>query len=267
MKKIVILTGSETRHVYFRKKLSNDSRFRVVGSICEGSEHSLKARIFQKDNKSFYEINHVLSREQSELDFFEEAINNMDDHSNPIYINKGDVNTIEVVDRVKELNPDLIICYGSSIIKSDLIIEYDKKFLNVHLGISPYYRGSGTNVWPIINNDLDLIGATFMHLDSGIDSGEIIHQIRADIFLGDSPHTIGNRLIKKMSHVYADIIANFGNLSTEVQPSASGILYKNKDFDEKACESIYQNIKSGIIENYLKKDQDFRYIVKNKGLD
>ena len=26
-----------------------------------------------------------------------------------------------------------------------------------------------------------MVGATFMHIDSGIDTGEIIHQIRADI--------------------------------------------------------------------------------------
>ena len=42
-----------------------------------------------------------------------------------------------------------------------------------------------------------MVGATFMYIDAGIDTGEIIHQIRADIVIGDSPHSIGNRLIKK----------------------------------------------------------------------
>lgn len=266
MKRIVILTGSETRHTYFRKKISTDGRFIVAGTICEGTEQSLKTRLLQKNHKSFYEVNHVLSREQSELDFFEDAIFEMKDNSNPTFINKGDINTIEVVNKIKALNPDLIICYGSSIIKSDLLSEYAGRFVNVHLGLSPYYRGSGTNVWPIINNELELIGATFMYIDSGIDTGKIIHQIRADIFLGDNPHTIGNRLIKKMTQVYADLIYYFDNLSDEVQPIADGILFKNKDFDANACKKIYENIRSGIIEDYLKVDKRIRYIVRNKGL-
>ena len=36
--KIIVLTGNEIRHQYFRKKLSNDSRFDVIASFCEGVE-------------------------------------------------------------------------------------------------------------------------------------------------------------------------------------------------------------------------------------
>ena len=32
-----------------------------------------------------------------------------------------------------------------------------------------------------------MVGATFMYIDPGIDTGEIIHQSR-DIVIGDSPH-------------------------------------------------------------------------------
>ena len=53
---------------------------------------------------------------------------------------------------------------------------FSRKFLNVHLGLSPYYRGSGTNVWPLINTEPDMVGATLC-IDAGIDNGEIIHQI------------------------------------------------------------------------------------------
>ena len=62
--------------------------------------------------------------------------------------------------------------------------------------MSPYYRGSGTNFWPFVNNELQFIGATFMHIDEGVDTGEIIHQIRANIFHDDNIHQIGNRLIR-----------------------------------------------------------------------
>jgi hypothetical protein len=50
------------------------------------------------------------------------------------------------------MSPDLIISYGCSIIKRPLIEYFDKKFINIHLGLSPYYKEGGTNFWPFVNN-------------------------------------------------------------------------------------------------------------------
>ena len=88
--------------------------------------------------------------------------------------------------------------------KPDLIDAYKGKFLNVHLGLSPYYKGR-TNIFPIIDKRPEMVGATFMYIDQGIDTGDIIHQIQADYFVGDSVHSVGNRLIKKMTKCYADL--------------------------------------------------------------
>ncbi len=38
-----------------------------------------------------------------------------------------------------------------------------------------------------------------MHIDAGVDTGEVIHQMRARVALGDSPAQIGNRLIVDMA--------------------------------------------------------------------
>ena len=113
-----------------------------------------------------------------------------------------------------------------------------------------------------------MVGATFMYIDAGIDTGNIIHQIRADIHPGDSPHSIGNRLISKMTGVYCDIVARFKDLSVEIQPSSSGNLYRQKDFNDAACAKLYQNFTDGMIENYLNHSSDLLlpYIVENKGL-
>jgi len=39
--KVIILTGSETRHEYFRKRIASDARIKVLASYCEGQEKSL----------------------------------------------------------------------------------------------------------------------------------------------------------------------------------------------------------------------------------
>ena len=108
-----------------------------------------------------------------------------------------------------------------------------------------------------------------MFIDEGIDTGRIIHQIRPEIYLGDSPHSIGNRLIRKMTEVYAEIIVNFDKLSNEKQPKEKGRLYKIKEFDGVACENLYKNLQSDMLINHLKMVSEIKepYIVKNKGLE
>lgn len=110
--------------------------------------------------------------------------------------------------------------------------------------MSPYYGGSGTNFWPMVNNEFQCVGTTFMHIDRGIDTGEIINQIRAEIHLGDTPHQIGNRLIKDSFLVLEKLLRNFDTLRkvpTGFFPSTEGRLYKNMDFSDTAVKQLYQN--------------------------
>ncbi|MQF86613.1 MAG: hypothetical protein FI734_04045 [SAR202 cluster bacterium] len=266
--KVVILTGNETRHTYFRVRMASDKRIHVVATYCEGTEKSLESRTISNASSSKLELMHVRARTQSEHDFFDNTLSSVEDLSNPKVIIKGEINNQEIVDEIILLNADILVCYGSSLIRSSLLDIYKGRFLNVHLGLSPYYRGSGTNVWPLINGEPHMVGATFMYIDAGIDTGNIIHQIRADIHPGDSPHSIGNRLISKMTGVYCDIVARFKDLSVEIQPSSSGNLYRQKDFNDAACAKLYQNFTDGMIENYLNHSSDLLlpYIVENKGL-
>jgi phosphoribosylglycinamide formyltransferase-1 len=268
MKKVIVLTGDELRHQYFRTVFADDSRFSVIASFCEGTERSLEARVFENKDSSLIEQEHVLARKQSEEDFFGETCRDLTDRSSPIKIKKGEINDPKVVQSIMKQNPDLLVCYGSSLVKSELLQRFQGRFLNVHLGLSPYYRGSGTNVWPLINNEPHMVGATFMHIDAGIDTGRIIHQIRAEMLAGDSPHKIGNRLIGKMTGIYADIVFNFDKLTDEVQPISKGLVYKMKDFDANACSKLYRNLETGMIERFLqdRNEATLPYIVQNQAL-
>jgi len=269
MRKIVILTGNELRHQYFRLKVASAENICVLASYCESDEKSLKHRTNQNPDSSGLQKLHVIAREQSEKDFFEDAVGSIEDKSNFRVIPKGSINDENIVKEIKALSPDLLVCYGSSLIKSSLLDDYEGRFLNVHLGLSPYYRGSGTNVWPLINGEPFMVGATFMYIDAGIDTGKIIHQIRADFFIGDSPHSVGNRLIKKMAATYCEIIRMFDLLSDPAQPVNKGTLYLTKTFDRDACDRLYEMCQSKMIYEYLNRSTDEAYpaIVRNLALE
>lgn len=264
---VVILTGNELRHKFFFQVLINDSRFNIIKCFAEDASQSLEARIFSNKNSSEIEKKHVLNRKKSEKEFFSSYIKNKNFYDNIFkVISSGSVNNKVVVDEIISCNPDIIVSFGCSLIKSKLLKIYKNKFLNVHLGLSPYYRGSGTNVWPLINNEIEMVGLTFMYIDEGIDTGKIIHQKRAEIYEGDDPHMIGNRLIRDMAYIYSDIIANFEMMHGFNQISADKeYLYTKKDFDEYACNKLYKNFSDGIVENYIEnyKKINFLPIIEN----
>ena len=268
---VVLLTGNELRHEFFRKFIAADPSITVLATYCESEKGNLQEVIKQEEINTF-RLKHLEAREVTEVDFFGLYCESVADKSNAIFIEKGHINDVQHVNYIRDLNPELIISYGCSIIKSELITLFERRFINVHLGLSPYYRGSGTNFWPFVNKELQFVGTTFMHIDFGVDTGEIIHQIRADIAYADNIHQIGNRLIKKSCIECIKIIRNFKDLDKMPTPTLHHYdvrYYKKKDFTEEALNTAYININDGLIENYLlqKHELDTRYpLVVNPAL-
>ncbi|OOZ44933.1 formyl transferase [Solemya velum gill symbiont] len=258
MKRVVILTGSELRHEFFRKYIALSEEIDVINSYCEGQEKSLRNITEQNAAADDIRLKHLSAREQSEKDFYELFTETASDNSNPIYLPKGDINKPEYADAIINSNPDLLISYGCSIIKEPLLSAFEGRFINVHLGLSPYYRGSGTNYWPLVNGEPEFVGATFMYIDAGIDTGEIIHQIRANFSLGDTPSQVGNRLIVEMSRVFQKIIINFDKLEKMEQlpvPPDEKVCMK-KHYTDESVISLYRNFENGLIEKYLNEKEE-----------
>lgn len=259
MKRTAILTGSELRHNFVRKLISATPGINVVRSYCEGTEKALKTLAKQKGNGvAELELDHLRAREQSEKDFFSHFVRMINDHSNAINIPKGDINSPSVYEDLCYLAPDLVISYGCSVVTDPLLHRFTPEFVNVHLGLSPYYRGSGTNFWPFVNGALEYIGVTFMYIDAGIDTGEIIHQMRPRILPGDDIHSIGNRLIGDMATVYAEVIRRFDDLRPmpQIPVPRDEKVYRRADFTNESVSKLYQQLNAGLVEQYLKEKQE-----------
>lgn len=253
MKRIILITGNELRHDFFRKFIASSTEFCVLKSYCEVPEENLLQNI-QAENIHNSRSRHLKIRAQTEVDFFGLFCSKIIDNSNPEYILKGLINSNNIVNEITNLNPDIIISFGSSIIKSSLLDTFKRRFVNIHLGLSPYYRGSATNFFPFINDEISCVGVTFMHIDAGIDTGKIIHQMRPNIFFGDNIHQIGNRLIMEMAAICKKIIIKFDNLiemeSISLDKSKEKV-YKKRDFSEDTVTLMYKKFESGIIAEYL----------------
>lgn len=260
MKRVVLLTGSELRHDYVRIFLSQSKCFELVASYCEGLEKSLDTFV-ESGEAGDLQRQHLEQRRLSEESFFRSFVESGRDQSHPRRLKKGEINCGEYIREIEALKPDLLVAYGCSLIKGRLIEEFDGRFINVHLGLSPYYRGSGTNFWPFVNAEPEYVGATYMFMDAGVDTGKIIHQIRPDIQVDDDINTIGNRLILKMARVYRALIENFELLEEVEALSWDGKpkVYRKKDFTSASVAQMRQRFEGGLIKKYLseRKSREF----------
>jgi methionyl-tRNA formyltransferase len=77
---------------------------------------------------------------------------------------------------IEKFRPDIILVNGTRIISKKILNCTNAIFVNMHVGITPWYRGSHGGYWAIYNNDIANFGTTIHLVDSGIDTGAVIEQ-------------------------------------------------------------------------------------------
>jgi phosphoribosylglycinamide formyltransferase-1 len=238
----------------------NSSQLDVVGIFYEDTP-TLK-EVIQNDSGTALQRQHLSARDQAEVDFFGLYIDcQHSQYDISMSVPRGWFSTAECMDELLMRKAELILVYGTSIIKGPIIHRYKNHILNLHLGLSPYYRGSGTNYFPFVNREPEYCGATYMYLDSGIDTGEIIHQIRPLILSVDSFHQLSNRFLIRAFQAYIIIAANHAclelpsSLSQSYDHNRTRLLYKDKDFTPESVKMLYSNFNSGMLEEYLENFQ------------
>jgi folate-dependent phosphoribosylglycinamide formyltransferase PurN len=251
MIEVVILTNSELRHQFVSKAIALDKDINVLKTYSESPDGTTIDRV--REEGDGVKLRHLEARAESEDDFFRHFVNYTPDHSSIKKVLNGNINDDQYYEEIVDLDPDLLVAYGCSIIDDPLLSEYEGRFLNVHLGLSPYYRGTGTNFWPLVNGEPEYVGATFMHLDAGVDTGDIIHQIRARFKPNDTPHQVGNRLIADMIGPYLEIIRKFDDLESMDQPEKpdNEHYYTTSDYSTEATQQLYENFDNGLVDDYL----------------
>jgi folate-dependent phosphoribosylglycinamide formyltransferase PurN len=157
------------------------------------------------------------------------------------------------IEAMRRLAPDVVLVFGTSLLSQSLIDAFAGNVINIHLGLSPYYRGAGTNFWPLVNREPEYCGATIHFLDAGVDSGPILAHVRPDIAAGDGPHDIGNKTIVAAVDALASVASAHVTLPLRgLSQEGGGRLYKRADFSADAVRRLYANFETGMIDEYLR---------------
>ena len=111
-------------------------------------------------------------------------------------------NNNEFIEKIKELNPDVIcvVAYGKILPKEILDIP-SKGCINVHGSLLPKYRGAAPIQWSVINGD-KITGVTTMYMDVGMDTGDII--LKQEVEIGEDETT--GELLEKLAITGGDLL-------------------------------------------------------------
>jgi folate-dependent phosphoribosylglycinamide formyltransferase PurN len=92
-----------------------------------------------------------------------------------IAMKMGDLSSVALSSLGEALDADVFVVFGASYIKGPLCEHLvSRGALNIHMGVSPFYRGSSTNFWAMYDRRPELVGATIHLLSQGLDSGPIL---------------------------------------------------------------------------------------------
>ncbi len=86
------------------------------------------------------------------------------------------VNDADALAAIHNFRPEIIIVFGTGKLAEQLISAASEACLNLHGGNPEHYRGLDTHLWTIYHEDFENLVTTLHHVDSGIDTGDIVFQ-------------------------------------------------------------------------------------------
>lgn len=223
------------------------------------AKHDLIAVILEEKKTASITIFNIIPKLIDKLFFNEinEAWSNLMKHYQTTFkgypqseiIKTSDINDNRINEILKQLNPELVIVSGTSLIRKSLIeLKFPKGIINLHTGISPYVKG-GPNCtnWCLANNEFHLIGNTIMWLNAGIDSGNLIATETTDFTGNENLYEIHFKVMEHAHRLYLKVISQIQEDSTKC-PSvrqkdiSKGNLFLSKMWNFSKKKDLLKNI-------------------------
>jgi methionyl-tRNA formyltransferase len=192
--KILLITSNARRHVYLANRLAARYETMVV----------IETQAIEVGKKKVQEIalgpsveQHFRNIARSEIDIFGDE-KTIIKPAALLPLTLGDINHNDVVKAVKDYAPDIAIVFGSGWIKEELL-AYLKSIptFNLHMGISPYYRGHSTNFWAFYRQQPEYVGGTILEINEELDKGGVICHVRPRIEDDDDYYRFSMRAVLK----------------------------------------------------------------------
>ena len=258
--KITLFTLNKNRHNYLINLLSEVSDQLFVIQECDTIFPGIVPGHYQASpimKKYFENVNNA----QSQL-FGNSYVNNKKKNIKILPMLSGDLNQCSMNLLTDFLKSDVYVVFGSSYIKGELVdFLVKQKAINIHAGVSPYYRGTDCNFWALYDDNTHLVGTTIHLLSKGLDSGPMLYHAMSNLKTNPFEYTMST--VKSAFHSIAERIKDDSIFTIKpiLQDKIKEVRYSKKsEFSEDVVREYFEkkiNLNSKKFDNSLLKEPFF----------
>ena len=259
--KLLLIIGSQNRHLSIVNELLKNFK---INDIVLCNRHQVPQIARPKDwisEDSVFFKKHLKNLENDEIKLI--GSNNLSNFKKSVFErninifnvnNKLELNNLVSSEKFKSINfdYDAIVVYGSWILENpifELLNKKNIKFINIHGGISPFFRGSSTLLWPLVLSQPELMGFTIHELDNQIDHGPIFKYIFPELQKGMSPTQMMAECQLSLKKNIAECISDCVRLNLKgIVQDSYGKTFLEKDYRPNCLKSIYLQFNEGLFD-------------------
>lgn len=267
----LVIVSPDKSDIYFANQLAN--ALNVVGIVVENqtpdkdrSSLATKAikylstpgqffrKVLEVMDRRFIEPRQPYNDPANSLDFGEEGRVLVVKEGVEILRTQGvnAINSPEYQSWIRDRRPDVIAVCGASILRADLLAIPEHGVLNLHGGLSQFYRGLFTTDWAIHNREPECVGATVHFVSEGVDDGDVVYQGRPRIEVGDHPNSLYEKVVRLGVQMMVRAISDIEqSRCVRNRLESKGDLYLHNMFHVAAKRTTWRQIETGAITDYL----------------
>ena len=249
MIRLMWIGGNHPRHLFFINKIME--RHEVCGAIVEMRENLIPQapnNLAKLDKDNF--IKHFNNRLEAEQKYF--GSQSLPD-CKLMETREDNLNSDKNAEVVKSFQPDVVLIFGSGLIKGPLYNALPKDTINLHLGLSPRYRGSATLFWPFYFLEPNHAGSTFHYIVSEPDAGYIIHQVVPKLEKDDKIHDVACKTVIESTAAAIKLLEIYEQNKKwdQYKQKGTGKNFLSSDFIPQHLRVIYNTYNDDIVKYYL----------------
>jgi methionyl-tRNA formyltransferase len=253
--KITVFTGNQPRHVALIESLASIAHEVFAIQECTTLFPGRVPDFFRKSDVMQRYFARVIEAEHAVFGGPRFLANNVQQ----LVMRMGDLNDVDLDALEPAFDSDVFVVFGASYIKPPLIdFLIGKRAVNIHMGVSPYYRGSSCNFWAMYDRKPQLVGATIHLLGRGLDNGPMLcHALPAPE--PAEPFMLGMLAVRAAHQGLARAIAGrkLAQLQSVPQDRSREIRYtRNEEFTDAVAEEYLNRLPTAEEIGAALKDRD-----------
>jgi methionyl-tRNA formyltransferase len=246
---LLLLGGTHPRHLYFLNAVANHPAVELVGALVQSRETMLPRPpegATAHDRQLW--AHHFSARDAKEAEYFGAQEVRFDARR----VAPEELNAPHIAAWVYDLDPrpDIAIIFGCGMIRGQLFAALPEIKLNLHLGLSPRYRGAATLFWPQYFLEPQWAGTTLHQIVDEPDAGRVLHQSVPVLKAGDTIHDVSCRAVSQATADTTRLLHRFPAWEYREQRN-TGKCFLARDFQPAHLRLIYDGWEDRIVDAHL----------------